>query len=335
MRQAILARVNEVSLKDIRKRAGEELLRIRQGETGPLERQEEVKESPTVKDMIDKFFAETAPQLAQEGRPFADTTIANYRSQSKYVRAELGSLRVAMVSRVDIDRLAAKMADKPIMRNRTLQLVSRLFAEADRWGWCSANPARLVKKGVEKERTRVLAPSEVTALHAALDDLEWTNGYAVPAIRFALWTGLRIDKEVLNLKWADVDLETGRAVLDTKTGQRVLPLVGEALRLLASLPRREGNPWAFVGAVAGSRIQLKSVSRVFEEACTVAGIQGLTLHDLRRTYITQAAKTLPPYLVSALADHKNPKTTARYVNLAATDLAKAAEQVADALTGHR
>ena len=103
------------------------------------------------------------------------------------------------------------------------------------------------------------------------------------------------------MKWADLDLETGRAVLDTKTGQRVLPLTGPALKVLSDLPRIEGNPWVFVGAVKGSRIQYKTVRGVFRAACEATGIEGVRLHDLRRGFLTEAAKRFPAFVVAALA----------------------------------
>lgn len=328
-----LGRPGEMTLLDARKRAGTELTGIRNGEAGPKERRQEAQEAPTVQDALERFFSDTVPAKVEAGR-FSPKTVENYRSQTRrHVSPLLGKMKVREVKRQDVEKALATIPGVA-QRNRVSQFISRLFTECERWEWREGpNPCKGIEKAREKARTRVLAPSEVDALQAALNDLEFEHSHAVPAIRLALWTGLRIEKEVLNLKWDSVNLELGRLDLDTKTGQRVLPLVGPALNLLASLPQHEGNPFVFVGAVTGSRVQYKTTRSVFKAACTAAGIAGVNLHDLKRTYLTEAAKRFPAHVVSALGDHKNQQTTMRYVHLAAADLAHAAEQVADALTG--
>ncbi|MDE0030628.1 MAG: tyrosine-type recombinase/integrase [Deltaproteobacteria bacterium] len=328
-----IGRPGEMALLDARKRAGAELTGIRNGEAGPKERRQDAKDMPTVKDALERFFAETVPAKVEAGR-FSPKTVENYRSQAKrHVSPLLGSMKVGRVKRRDVEQALATIPGVA-QRNRVQQFISRLFSEMERWEWREGpNPCKGIEKARERARTRVLAPSERTALHAALDDLEFENSYAVPAIRLALWTGLRIDRECLSLRWENIDLEQRIANLDTKTGQRVLPLASEAYNLLASLPRHEGNPYVFRGATAGSRVQYKTARLVFAKACAAAGIEGVNLHDLKRTYLTEAAKRFPAHIVSALGDHKNQQTTMRYVHLAASDLADAAQEVSDALTG--
>ncbi|MYA28233.1 MAG: DUF4102 domain-containing protein, partial [Nitrospira sp. SB0666_bin_27] len=59
-RLSTIARVSELSLKAARERAGQELVRIRSGETDPLERRREAREAPTVNDLWDRFLTEYA-----------------------------------------------------------------------------------------------------------------------------------------------------------------------------------------------------------------------------------------------------------------------------------
>ena len=261
-------------------------------------------------------------------------TLENYKSQAhRYVSPLLGSLKVANVKRRDVELFAGKI-ESPSQRNRTLQFVSRLFSEMERWEWreLNSNPCRRIEKAREKARTRILAPSELTALNAALDDLEWEYGYVVPAIRTAALTGLRIDRECLSLRWEYINLETRVANLDTKTGQRQLPLTDPVIRILSTLPRIEGNPWVFVGAVRGTRVQYKTVRTVFAKACQMAGIADLRLHDLRRTYATSgAALGFNAFQVRDLLGHKTVTMAARYVQQAG--LPEAAEALAKVMNG--
>ena len=65
---------------------------------------------------------------------------------------------------------------------------------------------------------------------------------AVTAIRLLMLTGCRLS-EILTLRWAHVDLAAGELnLLDTKTGGRAVPLAPTAVRLLADLSRKRGNP---------------------------------------------------------------------------------------------
>ena len=66
-RRATLARTSEISLKIARERAGEQLVRIRAGETDPLERKREAKEAPTVGDGLRRFFDEFRTGASRDG----------------------------------------------------------------------------------------------------------------------------------------------------------------------------------------------------------------------------------------------------------------------------
>ena len=147
-RQAILGRACEVSLKAVRQRAGAELFHIRNDEADPLQRRRENREAPTVAELLDRFFSETVPARLEDGR-MKPHTVKVYTSQARlYIRPLLGDLKVAKVTRADVERFAGKIKSRT-QRNRTLQLLSRLFTEAERWEWRPehSNPCRLVGAG--------------------------------------------------------------------------------------------------------------------------------------------------------------------------------------------
>ena len=325
-RQAILARAGEVSLKAIRERAGAELFAIRNGEADPMERRRELREAPTVADLLDRFFNEVVPARLEAGR-MAPHTVKVYSSQARlYVKPLLGTLQVLRVTRADVEKFAGKIKSLSA-RNRTLQLLSRLFTQAERWEWRPArsNPCRLIERAVERPRERVLAPSELSALAAALDALEATQRHPVAAIKTAAMTGLRIS-EVLSMAWERVSLETGRAALETKTGPRVVPLPAPVLEILAGLPRVEGNPYVFASG-RKAHVQYRRTRRVFVEACTVAGLADARLHDLRRTLATRLAGAgINSFLLRDVLGHASTRMSNRYVQAAGDALAAAVEQ---------
>ena len=333
-RQAILARAGEVSLKDIRQRAGAELVAIRNGEADPLQRRRDAREAPAVRDLVERFFAEVAPARLEAGR-MSPKTVENYTSQARlYVLPMLGEYRAAKVTRPDVQHFARKIK-APAQRNRCLQFLSRLFTEAERWEWRPehSNPCRLVERAVERPRERVLAPSELTALAEALDALEPANPYPVNAIRVAAMTGLRIG-EVLGLTWAGVNLETGRAALETKTGPRVMPLPTAVVSLLERLPRARGCPWVFAGAKRGTAVTYKTTRGVFVRAIKDAGLADVRLHDLRRSLATRLAGAgVNAFLLRDVMGHKTLAMSNRYVRAVSDALTEAVEKGAAAMTG--
>ena len=232
------------------------------------------------------------------------------------------------MTRADVELFAVKVKGAGPQRNRVLQLLSRLFTEAERWDWRPerSNPVRLVVRAVERPRERVLAPSELTALAVALDALEPAHPFPVNAVRVAAMTGLRIS-EVLGMRWERVDVETGRAYLETKTGPRVLPLPAAVVNLLAGLPRISGNPWVFAGAKRGSAVGYKLTRDVFAKAVTGAGLTDVRLHDLRRSLATRLAGAgVNANILRDVLGHKSLVMSNRYVRAAGEALAEAVEK---------
>ena len=190
-----------------------------------------------------------------------------------------------------------------------------------------ANPARRIEKAREEPRDRVLAPSEIAALGAALSALD--NPFTAGALRFLMLTGWR-NGEALALRWDNVDMETGEAVLpSTKTGRDRRTIGAAALDILASLPRINGNPHCFAGARAAA-VSYRTLHKAFKLACERAGIADARLHDLRRTLATRAAAS--GLTLTGLRDLLNHKTTtmaARYARRSDSVLKQTQDAMAD------
>ena len=96
-----------------------------------------------------------------------------------------------------------------------------------------------------------------------------------------LLTGARRE-ELAGLRWDDVNFQwRGIAMKDKVEGERMVPLTPYVAHLLAALPRR--NQWVFSAPAAESG-RLAEPSIAHRRACAVAGLEGLTLHGLRRSF---------------------------------------------------
>ena len=328
-RRATIGRPKEMTLREARERAGNELSGIRAGETDPLTRREEQRAAPTVAVGIDRFFAEFTPRRVELGR-MSPRTVREYRHQAnKYILPAFGDMKVQDVSRRHVEKMVDPLPNAT--RNRVLALTSRLFTLFSRWEWRvqNSNPAQGIERAREDARDRTLAPSELAALAAALNGLDDRFPASVAAIRFAAVTGLRIG-EVLAVRWEDVDFEGGRLTMrETKTGRRVHDLPAAALTILAALPRL--NSWAFTTGT-DSAITYRTVRKHFAEAVTDAGLADVRLHDLRRTVMTNAAAAgVGTHVLRDLLGHRSTAMADRYIRAVGNPVRDAREQVGAAM----
>ena len=327
-RRATFGRVGEMTLTAARERARREMAAIRAGDDDPLERRREAREAPRVNDGLDRFFREFCPERIANGR-LTQRTADEYRRQAdKVIRPAIGRRMVRDVGRRDVERMVSRLT--PAMRNRTLALASRLFNLFETWELRPqhTNPARGVEKAREEPRDRTLAPSEILALGDALDGLEHDHPAAVPAIRMAALTGLRIS-EVLSARWEHLSVEAGVLTIPrTKTGRRTQPLSSPAVALLDALPRV--NDWCFTNG--RTPMTYKHVRDVFAKAVGLAGLEDVRLHDLRRTVMTSAAAAgIGVHVLRDLLGHKTTAMADRYIRRTGGALVDATEQTGAAM----
>ncbi len=133
-----------------------------------------------------------------------------------------------------------------------------------------------------------------------------------------LITGAR-PGEVLAMRWEDVNTKwKGLTIRDKVEGVRVIPLTPFASQLLAALPRR--NEWVFSSPNSDTG-HLTEHNHPHSAACKVAGIDGLTLHGLRRSFksLTEWLE-VPAGVVAQLMGHKPSATAEKHYTVRPLDL---------------
>jgi len=165
-------------------------------------------------------------------------------------------------------------------------------------------------------------------------------------------TGLRL-REALSLTWHDIDFETGQVHVTRKSAKnwvqawtpkdhemRAIPLSDHAVNLLAAWQSvaPEECPYVFMehgrweyyrqevseGRWETERDLVNNVLRRYKTICRRAGVGPYTIHDLRRSCITNWARNLPIHVVKQLAGHSDIKTTQQfYLSVQPDDLSKA------------
>ena len=131
-----------------------------------------------------------------------------------------------------------------------------------------------------------------------------------------LLTGAR-PGELLALRWEDVNLAwRGLTIHDKVEGERVIPLTSYVHHLVAALPKR--GEWVFAGAGDDA---LTRPAKNLANACTVAGVDHVSLHGLRRSFksLTEWLE-IPAGVVAQLMGHKPSATAEKHYTVRPLDL---------------
>ena len=194
------------------------------------------------------------------------------------------------------------------------------------------NPAKtkkareaLGKAGTKKD---VLQKGQLAAWFAAVQQLQ--NPVIAACIQMMLLTGAR-PGEVLALRWEDVNTQwKGISIRDKVEGTRGIPATPYMLHLLAALPRRTmtepktdrqiANPWVFSSPTSATGC-LTEPNNPHTRACKAAGLEGLTLHGLRRSFksLTEWLE-VPVGVVAQIQGHKPSATAEKHYTVRPLEL---------------
>lgn len=347
-RRVTIGAATTLTPDEARNAARDYLAKVRLGSDPAAERKAE-RIAPSLAELIDGYMAEEVRPKRAAG------TIAIYSLHfEKHVKPMLGAKKASLVTHADVARLHREIGRtrKPTA-NRVVKVLSGLFSYGARRARIpkGINPAKGVEPFKEEGRERFLTGDELQRLGAALREAEtvgltWEvrpdnpkakhapkienrrevySPHVTGAIRLLLFTGCRL-REILNLRWREVDFERGLLFLPrSKTGKKTVILNAPALAVLASLPR----VGAFV--IAGARMDAprSDLKRPWDAVAAKAGLAGVRLHDLRHSFASVGAGAgmgLP--IVGKLLGHASAATTERYAHLDNDPLRAASERIA-------
>lgn len=264
----------------------------------------------TLADLIDRYKKEVTP--SKRGA-YQEKYRLGVISADKIATLNIKSISPAEVAAFR-DRRLAKV--KPITARHDLCTLSGVLEHARlEWSYPITNPVKGVRKpSMGQGRDRRLVGNEEERLLAELQHCR--NSWIKPLFQFSIETACR-QSEALKLKWADVDLGKRIAVLrGTKNGDnRIIPLSGNAVQLLAALPRDlKGNVFP---------VPATTVRTAFEHACRRANIEGLRWHDLRHEAVSRLhERGLSTVEVASISGHKTLACLARYTHMKVERLAE-------------
>ena len=212
---------------------------------------------------------------------------------------------------LELQRTVARNNGK-VTANRVLSLVKKIFQHAIDNERLKENPAAGVKKFEERSRERHLQPNEIRRFFEALDAFD--NPDMADFWRMCLFTGAR-QTNVLQMRWREID-EDSRiwTIPKTKAGRaQQVPLVDQALEII----KRRRNLSDYVFASHGKTGHLTRPGKAWDRLLEQAGIEDLTMHDLRRSLGSwQAAAGVSELVIGKTLGHSpGSKATSVYARL--------------------
>ena len=255
-----------------------------------------------------------------------------------HIAPALGTMFVKDVRSKHVIELHDRMRDTPVMANKTMAILSKMFSLAATWDLVphGRNPCKRVRHYREEPRERFLSPDEYRSLGAALREVEADGSMwppAIAAIRLLMLTGCR-RSEILTLRWDDVDRTAGEFRLrDGKRGPRMVPLTTPVLKVLDGIERVDGNPWVIRGRKSGAHIT--GLRDCWERIRNRAGLRGVRIHDLRHSHASEAlALGESLSMIGRLLGHSTVASTARYAHLVQDAEKAAAARTGDSIGAH-
>ncbi len=182
------------------------------------------------------------------------------------------------------------------------------------------NPAKTKKArealGKPGTKSDVLQREQLAAWFAAVQQIQ--NPVIAACLQMMLLTGAR-PGEVLALRWEDVNTQwKGISIRDKVEGTREIPATPYMLHLLAALPRR--NEWVFSSPTSASGC-LTEPNNPHTRACAAAGLEGLTLHGLRRSFASLTEwLEVPAGVVAQIQGHKPSATAEKHYKVRPLEL---------------
>ena len=269
--------------------------------------------------------------------------VKNYSNEEIGVRTQLiprfGKMPLMSITSLDVNRWISDglNGNKPSTVSRRFNTLRAILNDAMKAGKIEKNPCRHADpiKGIVA-RQRFLDGSELVKLLAEAEGVaDWLPDF----ILWCVHSGMR-KGEVRALLWSDIrPLEDGRVFAQVRTSKSDQPRIVSCTQTMNEVLERQKGRQA-EGDNRVFQISAMTLRRKWEKARTLAGLEDVTMHDLRRTHSTHAAaagvdlRTLAGRIghtdLSMLQKHY-----AALVGSADAEAANTIGQVIDTMTGRK
>lgn len=323
-RKVTLGRLNELTISEARRQAGEILMAARLGRDVVAEQKQAQRKALTLKEAYDEYTQ------ALRRRNVSSNTLRLNDANWRRMLEPLGNRELRHITKRDVRAWHTSWEPiGPRAANMGAQLLRAIWNYAAKFSDdLPPSPTSAVEYFPEREQRRVIAWADLPDWYRKAEALP--NPIRSVYWRFLLFSGLR-RTDALTIRWEDIkDHHVHRP---NPKGGRIrafdLPLTTQLRELLTEAKAARGalypgSPWVFP-----SDSKLGHISLTRESA-----FPGVMPHDLRRTYATACAEAgVDPYTIKLLLNHAIDKgdVTQRYIRPSREHLERSAQLVAGSL----
>ncbi len=317
-----LGKFPSLTVENARKAAQTFLSRVARGENPAQERREK-KAELTLDEAFTVFMdehvhAKRAASTAREYQRIYDTRIT-----------QLGGKKIGSLRYPDVKALHSRIGrnNGHYIANRVVSLLRSLY------GWLlkerrysGENPAWGIEPFKETPRDRFLTPEELPRFFNSLAAEQ--NQDIRDYVLLSLLTGAR-RQNVLAMAWAELDLsrKVWRIPMTKNQEPVTVPLIPAAMEILNARKEKSECEWVFGGNSKSGH--MTDPKHGWERILARAGIEGLRIHDLRRSMGSwQAINQTSLVVIAKSLGQKSTQAAAIYSRLSLDPVRESMEQAA-------
>ena len=314
-----IARTNEMSLVDARKKAKLLKLEIANGADPSFEKRIQ-REVLTLSEFYEQHYKPYAAVHKRSAK--SDHQIYTCRLK-RFMHLRLNQISKSMIIGLHNDLRGSGLSGST--SDHAVKFLRHAFNLAINWGLLKDNPASGVKLfNLDNKVEHYLNATELERLMAVLQT--GANRPVCLIAMFLLSTGARMN-EALTAKWVHINRDTRTwivpALHSKSKKQRSIPLNDSALDIIKQLDTEGEFEYLFVNRVTGNAYS--NIHKAWGKLRLQAGLPNLRIHDLRHMYASFLVNNgVQIYSVSKILGHSTVKVTERYSHLDSKTLQAAA-----------
>ncbi|MDE0724724.1 MAG: integrase family protein [Alphaproteobacteria bacterium] len=250
------------------------------------------------------------------------------RQIRSYVLPELGLMLVSEVRGVHIKAALKRLYKTPVQANRLLATLSKMFNLSIEWEVRDNNPCATAKKNKETSRAAYFSEDQMSDLVGVLNSYENHPQYsaAVSVVRVAMFTGSRFG-EIVKAEVKHFHEDSSGLMMwhkpssNTKQGTDERVPVSDSVKQVVkeriAYAKFKRTKYLFPSPIDKNK-PLSSIKKSWKTFMNEAGVSGVNLHDIRRTfgtYLLKAEGKDKLFAISKMLGHKSIKTTQIYLGV--------------------
>jgi len=275
----------------------------------PFEEAIESIEEITFKELVTKYIEDYAKLNVKRWK--------EYQAMMDKKAGDLYLMQISLIQKSNVRKIFMEITKKGNLyaANRFLETVRAIFNKAIEWDLLEKNPAQGISLNTEEKRSRFITQAEMSQFLKSLSELCCI--LFEDFVLMSLLTGAR-SGNVLAMEWKEVHFEETTWLIPSSKAknrkEKPIHLVPWAMEILLRRKKEIGDSskWVFPSETSRSG-HYESPKRLWAKLLKRANLEGVRIHDLRRTHGTWMRKAgADREIIGEALNHLDMKSTEIY-----------------------